>query len=61
MVDAIAWSVFTDDELNAMRVAMFTNDDIQEIADIVARDRVTVREAVAIWSGEWAYDTKGEE
>jgi hypothetical protein len=51
-MDEIALSVFTDEQLGAMRVAQFTDGEIMEIAEIVRRDRVSVRDAMAIWCGE---------
>lgn len=52
-MDEIALSVFTDAELGAMRSASFTEGEIMEIAEIVRRDRVTVRDAMSIWCGDF--------
>ena len=52
-MDEIALSVFTDAELGAMRFASFSDGEIMEIAEIVRRDRVSVRDAMSIWCGEF--------
>ena len=51
-MDEIALSVFTDEELAVMRVALFTDREIMEVADIVKEANVSVRVALSIWAGE---------